>query len=572
MDWLLVIFERPSKDQPMNERKAFTNLLWNTVSVVMLMVVPLLLWLPLVLFRLRLGHLLGGADRALLHAPGIWFVLVSLIVCPLAAILMGSRMIRQRRASRLGQVAVAGGGIMLAAFVLTIGIPMAMKGAQSKIPKNPGTPRPIEPEVGLPVFPGAEGFGTRTPAGRGGTVVEVTTLADDGPGSLRAALDQHSPRTVVFRISGTIELQRPLFIAQPFVSVAGQTAPGDGICLKNCGLVIVTHDVLVQHLRIRPGNEGRLEPDDNDAVSILGRHGAVDGAHHVVLDHVSASWSEDECVSTWFGAHDVTISRCIISEALNRSRHRKRTHSAGLLVGGGSDHVSVHHCLMAHNSFRNPLVSKGGTHDFVNNVMYDWMALPGEIVDDDSNAFLNFVGNTYRAGPSSDQAPFNLVINSNGTPRLFVEGNIGMRRPTSEVDEWSIVSLGFSNQPAPRKYQATERFPTPAVKTWSAAESFENVLMGAGAICPRRDAADQRIVDDVRNSSGKVIDSPGDVGGFPNLQSVPPPADFDHDGIPDDWERDRGLNPRDLADGNADRDGHGYTNLEEYLHSLLKQF
>jgi hypothetical protein len=368
-------------------------------------------------------------------------------------------------------------------------------------------------------------------------------------------------------VSGTIELEESLFIAQPFVTVAGQTAPGEGICLKNCGLVIATHDVLVQHLRIRPGNTGDLEPDDNDAIAILGKHGNFGGASRVVLDHVSASWSEDEAVSTWYGAHDITISWSIISEALNRSRHRKVTHSAGLLIGNSSEHVTVHHCLLAHNGFRNPLIIDGGTHDFVNNVIYDWGDLPGQIEDHDSNTFVNFVGNYYQPGASPASAPFDLTLGvSTGVPKIFVEGNIGTNRRSLDEDEWAIVTQGWVGQPAPESYRSRVRFSTPPVTTVSAAEARTRVLEEVGATRPRRDAVDRRVVADVEHRTGRIIDSPDQVGGYPNLAGLAPPPDTDQDGVPDDWESRHGMDPADAADANQDYDADGYTNIEEYLH------
>jgi len=361
-------------------------------------------------------------------------------------------------------------------------------------------------------------------------------------------------------------------IASPFVTVAGQSAPGGGVCVRNAGLTVATHDVVVRYLRVRPGDEGAgVDPDDNDAVQIFGGQGKGGGAWNVVLDHVSASWSEDEALSTWFGAHDVTICNSIISEALNRGRHHKRTHSAGLLIGDGSYHVSVHHNLLAHNSFRNPLVSKGGTHDFVNNVMYDWCDIPGEVYDLDSNSFLNFVGNYYKPGPSSGRARYDISINLvGGTPKLYVEGNIGIRRHSADMDEWATVSQMWGGQAAPQKYRSMERFPTPPITTWPAAQAMEKVLADAGARLPRRDAVDERIVDEVKGGTGRIIDSPRNVGGYPTLENGTAELDSDHDGIPDAWERERGLNPSDASDAGKDRDGDGYTNLEEYLNGLSR--
>jgi pectate lyase len=424
-------------------------------------------------------------------------------------------------------------------------------------------------EAGLPVFPGAEGYGTRTRAGRGTRVVAVTSLADSGAGTLRAALEDAAPKTIVFRIGGVIELKSHLFIRHPFVTVAGQTAPGDGIVLKDFGVVIITNDVLVQSLRIRPGNRGNVRPDHNDAVAVLGKNGDATGARNVVLDHLSVSWGEDELISTWFAPTDITVSWSIVSEALSHSRHGKGGHSAGLLVGDRSNHVSVHHNLLAHDDFRNPLIISGGTHDVVNNVVYDWGALPTEIVDDAPTA-LNVVGNYYRQGPST-KTPHVIFINPSGknvAARIFAEGNA--RHGAEAPPGWSLVQSGWRGSGAPDRYRAAARFAGPAITTTSAREAFEQVLAAAGAIAPVRDAIDRRIVEDVRGGTGAIIDTPDQVGGYPAYRSATAAPDADGDGLPDGWEREHGLNPADGADGAGDHDGDGYTNLEEYLHALMR--
>jgi len=312
-----------------------------------------------------------------------------------------------------------------------------------------------------------------------------------------------------------------------------------------------------------------VDADVNDAISIMGKHGEIDGAYNVVLDHVSASWSEDECVSTWYGAHDITISWSIISEALDRSRHRKKTHSAGLLIGDSSYHVSVHHNLLAHNDFRNPLISDGGTHDVVNNVIYDWGVLPAEITDNDANTFLNFIGNYFIPGPSTQTGPYEILFEA-GNPRIYVEGNLGPHRPDTEADEWALVGIGYGQEGvAPQSYRSKTKYKTHAITATSADEALSQVLAEAGATLPKRDAVDQRVVSEVRNKSGTIIDSPDQVGGYPKLARGDPPIDTDHDGMPDDWETENGLDPNDASDGNGDLDGDGYTNIEEYLHGLL---
>jgi pectate lyase len=426
---------------------------------------------------------------------------------------------------------------------------------------------------GLAVFPGAEGFGTRTRAGRGGKVFAVTSLADSGPGTLRAALSDAAPKTVVFRVGGIIELKSHLFVAHPFVTIAGQTAPGDGIVLKDFGIVITTNDVLVQSIRVRPGNTGAVRPDHNDAISILGPAGGGKGAYNVVLDHVSASWSEDETVTTWFGAHDVTVSWSIVSEALNHSRHPKKTHSSGMLIGSRSDRVSIHHNLLAHNDFRNPLLISGGTLEVVNNVVYDWGSLVTEIVDD-APMSVNIIGNWYKPGPSS-KTPHEILINPSGKnllPKIFVSGNAKEGEAAAPADDWARVQFGWRLKGvAPEKYRASGRFPTAPIANSTAKEASTQVLEHAGATAPRRDSIDQRIVADVKNGTGSIIDSPDQVGGYPAFNRGVPPVDSDGDGIPDEWERRAGLDPANPSDGNADRDGDGYTNLEEYLHSLMVQ-
>ena len=531
----------------------------------LIVVLPLLVWGVIALFLCRVnGFVLDGL---LLKAPGVYVSYAVLVLCPMSALVVGKRMTPTRPV--WGRAVVMLGATMTIAFVVVIGIPLVRGYFDERTPKNPAEPRPLRPRVGLPVFPGAEGFGTRTPAGRGGQLIEVTALSDSGSGSLREAIETPGPRIIVFRTGGTIELASDLHVNYPFVTVAGQTATGDGICIRNHSVVITTHDVLIQHIRFRPGNEGDTEPDDNDAIKIFGPRGDWLGAERVVLDHVSASWSEDELISTWFGPREITICWSIISEALNRSRHRKGTHSAGLLVGDSTDHVSIHHNLLAHNSFRNPQISDGGTHDIVNNVIYNWGEIPASVVDTDSNSFLNFVGNRFVGGPSSLRPGDAInIYGHEGMPRLYVEGNRSARRRDDNVDDWFVVTHEWSEKTASYEFRASDRFTAPLVTSWSADEAYTRVLNEAGATLPLRDAIDERIVADVRNGTGAIIDSPAQVGGYLKLSSSDPPLDSDHDGIPDSWETHRGLDPHDSSDGNRSPRPPGYTNIELYLHSL----
>jgi pectate lyase len=527
--------------------------------------ITILLWITAMLFYFRVINIF---HRVLLKFPGPVIIYGAMFFFPLAVMWIGVRSLRAQQGLLQSRVFIGLGSLLVVAFILVMGVPMISNVLTPGTEKNPSTPRAVEPPDELPVFPGAEGFGSHTVAGRGGKVIEVTSLADDGPGSLRAAINDPNPRIIVFRVSGIIEIQSELQIREPFVTIAGQTAPGGGICIKGAGITVVTHDVLIQHLRVRPGNEGPVDADINDAVAILGSHGDIEGAYNVVIDHISASWGEDETISTWYGAHDVTISWSIISEALNRSRHRKETHSAGLLIGDSSYHVSIHHNLLAHNDFRNPLFIGGGTHAFVNNVIYNWGVIAGEIVDEDANTFLNFIGNTYLPGPSSNLGFYEILIGS-GSPQIYVEGNYGPHRSDSSQDEWAIMGFGFEDINAEQEgYRSFTRFPMYPISEDDTGVALENVLNRAGATAPLRDAVDMRIVADVKNGTGRITDSPADVGGYPELSQGQPPEDSDHDGMPDDWELELGLDPLDPSDGNGDLDQDGYTNIEEYLHWL----
>lgn len=440
---------------------------------------------------------------------------------------------------------------------------------------------------GLPVFPGATGFGTTTPAGRGGKILEVTSLENAGPGTLREAIETSGPRIVVFRVGGTITLNSHLEIHEPFVTIAGQTAPGDGIMINGAGIVIFTHDILMQHVRVRPGAFSAIDPEVNDAIAILGRDvGTSNDALNIVLDHVSAGWGEDEVLSSLFGAHDFTISWAIVSEGLDVSRHEKGSHSAGLLLSDDTNCVSVHHTLMAHNAFRNPLLSGGGQHDLANNVMYNWRDIATEISPQDRIMQTNIVANCYLPGPSSNRDLREVIYHvgdpgrymndaadllaGTGRPELFVEGNISPHRPNDAANEWNVVTADWDGSLAPETYRAKQRFAAPAIPLFKGADACSLVLDNVGANKPRRDAVDIRVIDDVRKGTGRIINKPEDVGGFPIMNSASPEPDTDHDGMSDIWEMQQGLNPMDPIDATVDDDGDGYTNIEHYLHSLTE--
>jgi pectate lyase len=399
----------------------------------------------------------------------------------------------------------------------------------------------------------------------------VINLDDAGRGSLRAAIEAEGPRTIVFRVGGTIELMTELVLQHPFVTIAGQTAPGGGITLKThpsnsrSALTIARgcHDVILRHLRSRPGphqiSPRQTQPGEysevKDALQIL-------GSRHVIVDHCSFSWATDEVVSTFYDSQDVTIQWCIISEALVNYRPNPDAPAKGLLIGSkGGGNISVHHNLMVHNVGRNPLIKCTGVVDVVNNVVLApasvSMALDATLA---SPAAANFVGNHVTA-PKADESQHGLAAIEQGTFAFYVHDNVGpKRRHASDPEEWFVNPRNHG-----RKWIVAQRHAAPAVTTHRAAEVLEPVLARAGCTKPQRDAVDLRIVDDVHKGLTRLVNNPAEVGGWPELARGSPPADTDRDGMPDDWERKHRFATNHAADGNADPDGDGYTNLEEFL-------
>lgn len=419
----------------------------------------------------------------------------------------------------------------------------------------------------LPAFPGAEGFGADTPGGRGGRILEVTHLADEGPGSLRAAIDAPGPRIVVFRVGGTIELQSPLQIVHPFITIAGQTAPGGGITLKNgpanlyAPLQVKTHDVVIRYIRSRPGPSGvppaNHEGSNVDALTIADPQRPV---YNVVVDHCSFSWSVDEVVNSWYSAHDVTVQWCIMSEGLHNPPDRQGAGSKGPLFGGkGSDRISVHHNLLAHNAGRNPMVKATGLVDLVNNVICVPRTVAVVVDGELGECHVNLVGNRVLA-PHGDGLVFGVAVLGSRPVSLFVQGNLGPHRTGDDQPDWLFVSPQNN-----ARDRIAERRTAPTIVTATAIEAFDAVVAAAGCDRPLRDDVDQRVVDDVLAGRARLIRDPSEVGGWPSLPPGTPPIDSDHDGMPDRWEQQHRLQPRQSEDATADDDGDGYTNVEEFL-------
>ncbi len=422
-------------------------------------------------------------------------------------------------------------------------------------------------------FPTAEGFGAYAQGGRGGDVYHVTNLNDDGEGSLRYGIENAAgPRTIVFDISGTIKLEDRLTVKNPYITIAGQTAPGDGICVRDYEFGIAADHVIVRYIRARLGDQAGQE---SDAMSIT-------SGHNIIIDHCSASWSVDEVLSCSTSDKDeidkVTVQWCIISEALENSIHTKGPHSYGALIRGcyGAKY-SYHHNLFAHNRSRNPrpgnydensylLDTEGLQFDFRNNVMYNWGgSRPGYDGDSESVCRYNYVGNYGKPGPDSDNTGYAYSAGCKYF-RAYYEGNNFFGN--IPVDQWSLVTFSGSWTVSEKSdYKQTQPFSPGEMVTESALDSYNKVMADVGASFAR-DPVDRRVISDVINGTGKIIDSPSEVGGWPTLSSLPAPLDTDQDGMPDEWETVTGLDLNNPEDRNDDRNADGYTNLEEYLNEL----
>lgn len=402
-------------------------------------------------------------------------------------------------------------------------------------------------------FPGAEGAGSTATGGRGSAVFYVSNLNDRGPGSLRDALSK-SNRMIHFQVSGTIRLKRDLELTASNITLAGQTAPGDGVCLRGSSLIIRGDNVIVRFLRMRPGDEQKR---DLDALT-------VQGADKVMVDHCSMSWSTDSINDVVRESTNVTIQWCILSEPLNQSVHHKGAHGYGTGWGSGAaSGNSFHHNLLAHCNSRSPRLGseRHALVDVRNNVIYNtgsgW-AYGGE------HARVNYVGNYFRPGPDTTHPSSIFRVGSPAT-RMYLEGNVvdGAPAVTHHNARGMVVDEGISRE----ETIVRDAYKMPLVTTSTAEQAYEMVLQHAGAVLPSRDAVDRRIVSDVMNRTGRIIDSQWEMGGWPELEQKPPLADTDCDGLPDAWEESHGLQAEDASDAQYIV-SNGYSNVEIYLNEI----
>lgn len=486
-------------------------------------------------------------------------------------------------------------------------LPIVEAQAKNGRPYVPWASNPSDlPQAKIPAFPGAEGGGAYTAGGRGGKVYVVTNLNDSGPGSFREACEQGGARIIVFNVAGIIHLKSPVSIRAPYVTIEGQTAPGDGVCIAGESVWVDTHDVIVRYLRFRRGATEVTRRDD-----ALGGN----GVGNIIFDHVSASWGLDENMSMYRHVYtkgdgskpqklptvNITIQNCIFSEALNTYNH-----AFGSTIGGHNSTFMRN--LWSSNISRNPSIGMDGDFGFVNNVVYNWWNRSADGGDDKS--LFNFINNYYKPGPITpkDKPIGHRILkpessrNKNDADhfgKAYVNGNIVEGDDAVTKDNWAG---GVQVREMPDCGQFTSQirvdkpFPMAKVTIMSAKEAYNYVLDNVGATLPKRDAVDQRIVKQVRENKiyytegGKttfsgdkylhrrmpveaykqgIICDPSEVGGYPEYKGTPY-KDSDNDGMPDSWEKTHHLNPKNAADASKDRDGDGYTNIEEFLNSVVK--
>ncbi|MFD1770337.1 polysaccharide lyase [Sphingobacterium suaedae] len=455
-----------------------------------------------------------------------------------------------------------------------------------QIPPHP----PRLPEGAIPAFPGAWGGGMFTTGGRGGKVIAVTNLEDSGPGSLRAALESEGPRVVIFRVAGTIRVSGDLNINHPDITIAGQSAPGDGICIAGT-LNINTHNVILRHVRVRRGVPTGGQGDDN-----IGGN----PHHHIIIDHCSTSWGMDENISLYRHmrpsldgttqikdpAEHITVQWTISSEALDA-----KGHAFGGTWGGNPS--TFHHNLFASNTARNPSIGMSGAFDFRYNVVFNWRHR--SIDGGDETSTVNLINNYFRPGPATNENIRNVFARieersmyspgsawskgdwypkaANRPGKWYVAGNIMHDNEDITNDNWLGMRMknadAHASQHLARVHTPFEGWPVAPHQTGG--EVFEAVLAKVGATLPKRDAVDVRVTEMVRTgkttTATGIIKDVAEVGGYPELTYDPAqlPKDSDGDGMPDHWEKRYGLDPNNPNDASTDTDGDGYTNIEEYL-------
>ncbi|MBD0725171.1 polysaccharide lyase [Flavobacterium sp. L1I52] len=479
-------------------------------------------------------------------------------------------------------------------------------------PYVPWASRPTDlPQASIPAFPGAEGGGMYSFGGHGGKVYTVTSLEDRGPGTLREALEQGGARIVVFNVSGIIRLKSPLIVRAPYVTIAGQTAPGDGICVAGETIWIDTHDVVIRHMRFRRGETFVGRRDDAIGGNPVG---------NVIIDHVSATWGLDENMSFYrhmyndetggpekkMGIVNVTIQNSLFAEGLDTYNH-----AFGSTLGG--ENCSFVKNLWSSNTGRNPSIGWNGIFNFANNVIFNWVNR--SIDGGDYTAQYNIINNYFKPGPATDlndPVSYRILKPEAGRSKLpyltfgrvYVNGNVVEGNEKVSKDNWNggvqmenkkgdHMSFEEASTYFP-KMRYDKPFPMPWLKKFMTAnETYDYVVKNVGATLPLRDPVDTRILRVVQTGKPEyvkgldpksfyqfehrrlgqdsyklgIITDISQVGGYPEYKGKAY-KDSDKDGMPDAWEKKYGLNPNDASDANGDINGDGYTNIEKYINGI----
>ena len=482
-------------------------------------------------------------------------------------------------------------------------LPIVMDESAKGRPYKPWASKPEDLiKSNIPAFPGAEGGGAYTPGGRGGKVIVVNSLEDSGPGTLREACETGGARIVVFNVAGVIKLKSAISIRAPYITIAGQTAPGDGVCVTGGSFLLDTHDIIIRHMRFRRGMQDVAFRDDALGGNCVG---------NVIVDHCSASWGLDENMSIYRHVYNrdstgrglklptvnITIQNSIFSEALDTYNH-----AFGATIGGHNSMFARN--LFASNISRNCSIGMNGGFNFVNNVIFNWW---NRSVDSgDHTSLYNIINNYYKPGPITPldkPISYRILKPESGRDKEFsdtfgkayVNGNIvyGNKKVTSNNWDGGVQIKGNTDSDEYiSKIKVNSPFEMPHVTIMNAKDAYTFVINNVGATFPKRDAVDSRIIKSVQ--TGKAIyakDAPEfvspyvkrrlpadsykqgiitdirQVGGLPEYKGQSY-KDSDNDGMPDVWETKYGLNPNDSSDATLDCNGDGYTNIEKYINGI----